>query len=552
MKKLAILLIGVTLALVSCKKDLDQPDIKHFPDSNVWTVGQLLTALETGEYSFDEDAIVKGYVIADETNGNIYRTIYLRGEDGKCIAMYRPKGDDFVVKVGNHIGFKLYGSILGDYSGLPQIQIQDEDYNSLFVIYDKECPEKVQPRYVTVEEVESGDYLCDLVKLYDMQFMPYANCNFYDPNNTQGNATSRNIYTCDFKKLVVRTSQYASFANDPLPSGNGSITAIATVYKTNYDTTWQLLVRNINDVNMNGDRCGGEGTRENPYTTNDVINLEINDPTTYFWVKDIIVGFVDDDYQYVFSTENSLKSNIVLSSNSDASSADECIPIQLPYGEIRNGLNLADHPENYKQEVLLYGTLETYYQAPGVKNVSYAEINGNSYGTMPGGGFSTIFLEAPLTTQDSYNLFTAFSVTGEQVWTFSSSYGATMSGYANNTSYANEDWFISPAIDLSTSSNPTLTFEHARGPANSINVGVNEGYYTVWVSSDYESGDPNDATWTELTGVVHGTSAWGYVNAGNLSIPAEYHTQNCHFAFKYLSIDGASATWEVKNVILGE
>lgn len=543
MKKLAILLIGVTLALVSCKKDLDQPDIKHFPDSNVWTVGQLLTALETGEYSFDEDAIVKGYVIADETNGNIYRTIYLRGEDGKCIAMYRPKGDDFVVKVGNHIGFKLYGSILGDYSGLPQIQIQDEDYNSLFVIYDKECPEKVQPRYVTVEEVESGDYLCDLVKLYDMQFMPYANCNFYDPNNTQGNATSRNIYTCDFKKLVVRTSQYASFANDPLPSGNGSITAIATVYKTNYDTTWQLLVRNINDVNMNGDRCGGEGTRENPYTTNDVINLEINDPTTYFWVKDIIVGFVDDDYQYVFSTENSLKSNIVLSSNSDASSADECIPIQLPYGEIRNGLNLADHPENYKQEVLLYGTLETYYQAPGVKNVSYAEINGQSYGEEPGG--VSIFSEPFDTSQGDFEIVDVKLSGLSYVWAFSAQYTCMKaSAYSNQHAYETESWLISPAIDLSAVGSAKLSFSHAckyeTNPQQEM---------TVWLTSDY-TGDVATTEWEQVSLTEYGSN-FNFVNSGAIDL-SQYVGGNVYVAFKYISTSSNAATWEIRNVVVKE
>ena len=141
------------------------------------------------------------------------------------------------------------------------------------------------------------------------------------------------------------------------------------------------------------------------------------------------------------------------------------------------------------------------------------------------------------------------------MWHFDTShsnYGAQISGYENGTSYANEDWFISPAIDLSASTNPVVTFEHSRGPAGSINVGVTEGYYTVWVSNDYQSGDPRDVTWTELTGVVHGTTAWGWVSSGRLAIPAAYQTTSCRVAFKYLSIDGASATWEVKNVIVSE
>lgn len=728
MKKLAILLIGVLLVFVSCKKKLDQPEINQFPEGNVWSVGRILDSLSHGAFTFDQDsqkdAIVKGYVIADETGGNIYRTFYLRGEDGKCIAVYR-KGsneggsDEFKVKTGDHIGYKLYGSIISEYSKLPQIQVQEHDVNDLIVIYERGCTDKVQPISTTIEDINAGKHLCDLVKISDAQFEPYEGLTYADGQSN----TNRNLVTCSGEGIIVRTSGYASFAAEPLPEGRGTLTAIASVY----NTTWQMLIRNTSDVRMNDVRCGGggdimempynqsfmtsfgtyttysvvgdqtwiidystavmkgkvgndffenedwlisspvhianvehakavvsyvaqytgpdddvtaqisadyeygddptnatwtklnatfdnsagwndfidkeisldayigqtvtfaikfissttqsrtieiksigiqegeaggggggtltgDGTRENPYTAQDVIilNKQTSDGNKY-WVKDYIVGFVNTDYAYVFSDQaGDVRTNIILSSNVDTNSEDECIPIQLPTGAVREGLNLADNPGNYKQEVLVYGTLEKYFQVAAVKNVTYAEINGNSYGTEPGGGFSTIFLEAPLTTQDSYNLFTAYSVTGEQVWTFSSSYGATMSGYEGGTSYANEDWFISPAIDLSNATSPKVTFDHARGPAGSINVGVNEGYYKVFVSTDYQSGDPTAATWTELTGVTHGTTAWGYVNSGKLSIPEACHAENCRIAFRYLSIDGASATWEIRNVIVGE
>lgn len=726
MKKLAILLIGVLLVFVACKKKLDQPDITSFPETNVWSVGQILDSLANGAFTFDQDwdkdAIVKGYVIADETGGNIYRTFYLRGEDGRCIAVYR-KGsneggsDEFNVKVGDHVGYKLYGSIISEYSKLPQIQVQEHDVNKLIVIYERGCTDKVRPISTTIENIKAGRHLCDLVKISDVQFEPYEGLAY-----TEGqNSTSRNIATCSGEGIIVRTSGYASFAEEPLPEGRGTIASIVS----KYNSDWQLLIRNTSDVNMRDTRCGGggdlmsmpytqnfsasfgtyttfnvlgpqtwiidyqtavmkgkvdnvfyenedwlisspvqvtdvehakvvvnyvaqyegpvddvtvqvslnyvygddpstanwaklnaeipntngwsdfrnveisldnfigqtltvaikfvssatqsrtieiksitvqegepggggtltgDGTRENPYTAQDVItmNKQTSDGNKY-WVRDYIVGFVDSDYNYVFSSDaGNIKTNVTLSSNVDANNEDECIPIQLPPGAIRDGLNLGDNPGNYKQEVLVYGTLESYFQVAAVKNVTYAEINGNTYGTEPGGGFSTIFLEAPLTTQASYNLFTTVSVTGDQVWTFNSTYGATMSGYANNTSYANEDWFISPAIDLSNASNAKVTFDHARGPAGSINVGVAEGYYKVFVSTDYESGNPNDVNWTELTGVTHGTTAWGYVNAGKLTIPEACQAANCRIAFRYLSIDGASATWEIRNVIVGE
>jgi hypothetical protein len=307
----------------------------------------------------------------------------------------------------------------------------------------------------------------------------------------------------------------------------------------------------------------GDGTRENPYTANDVIllGIETSDGNKY-WVKDFIVGVVNSNYEYVFTSDTDVNTNIILSSNVEASNESECIPVQLPYGDVRTGLNLVDNPNNLGQEVLLYGTLEKYFRVAAVKNVTYAEINGNSYGTDPSDTptppdpGTTEYFNQTLTTQDSYNTFTSYNVLGEQEWYQNSShleYGAVISGYANNTSYANEDWFISPIIDLSGSTSPILNFEHARGPQDSMNVGVEEGYYTVWVTNDYPEGaDPSQERWVELPILNQPTTKWQFVSAGDLVIPAEFKTATCRIAFRYISVDGASATWEVKNVVVKE
>lgn len=302
----------------------------------------------------------------------------------------------------------------------------------------------------------------------------------------------------------------------------------------------------------------GDGSRENPYTADDIILLGIESSDgNYYWVKDFIVGAInpDNNYAYEYTSSTTVKTNLIISSNENASSEDECVPVQLPAGDVRTGLNLADNPGNYKQEVLLYGTLEKYFQKPSVKNVSYAEINGNSFGTDPNGGGSggTEYFNQPLTSQASFNVFSSYSVEGEQTWNFSSSYGAVMSGFSNNVSYANEDWLVTPVIDLSASTNPVLVFDHTRGPAGSINVGLTEGYYSVWITNEYTNGeDPNQERWEELTGVNHTTTSWAWVSSGELAIPSGYKTSTCRIAFRYISIDGASATWEIKNVVVKE
>ena len=70
------------------------------------------------------------------------------------------------------------------------------------------------------------------------------------------------------------------------------------------------------------------------------------------------------------------------------------------------------------------------------------------------------------------------------------------------------------------------------------------------LSNNYESGAPATATWTEIKGVNHGNTAWGFVFSGTLTIPLENLKANARIAFKYLSTDSESATWEIKNVIV--
>jgi hypothetical protein len=49
--------------------------------------------------------------------------------------------------------------------------------------------------------------------------------------------------------------------------------------------------------------------------------------------------------------------------------------------------------------------------------------------------------------------------------------------------------------------------------------------------------------------MAYGTTAWGYITSGEITIPAENLTSNCRIAWKYVCND-VSATWEIKNVVI--
>ncbi|MEZ0005425.1 endonuclease/exonuclease/phosphatase family metal-dependent hydrolase [Flavobacterium sp. 28YEA47A] len=165
----------------------------------------------------------------------------------------------------------------------------------------------------------------------------------------------------------------------------------------------------------------------------------------------------------------------------------------------------------------------------------------------------TTILDQTLLTQASFNTFTAYSVTGAQGWTFSSLYGAMCNGFAGGQNFENEDWFVSPVMNLQQTDNVKLTFSHTRGNAAVLNVGVAQGWYKVFATSNF-TGNPATTTWVELTGLNQNVpTAWQYVSSGELVIPDAAKSQNSRIAFRYMSSSTQSATWEIKNVkVTGE
>lgn len=287
----------------------------------------------------------------------------------------------------------------------------------------------------------------------------------------------------------------------------------------------------------------GNGTEEDPYNVASAINNQGNKA----FVEGYIVGVYNFDKaeKFIFGTDE-IDSNILIADETGTPAV--YMAVQLPAGEVRDGLNIKDHADNLGKKVVVYGSLEKYCGIEGVKNVTYAVLDGKEYGKKDADMSDAIFGET-LLTQASFDKFTAISVKGDQKWAFDEKYGAKMSGYDNDKSASveNEDWLITPAIDLTGKTDVKLSFDHAYGPNI---VGVDKGYYTVWVSNNYTEGDPSAAAWTEIKGMANGTTKWEYVNSGELTIPEANLAAGARIAFKYLCTDSESATWEIKNVIV--
>ncbi|MDO9633626.1 MAG: choice-of-anchor J domain-containing protein [Paludibacter sp.] len=143
--------------------------------------------------------------------------------------------------------------------------------------------------------------------------------------------------------------------------------------------------------------------------------------------------------------------------------------------------------------------------------------------------------------------FTPYSVSGSQTWHWRAIYGAYISGYASGVNYENEGWLISPAFNLTGMQSATLTFDHALNFAPSESDKT--ANHTLWVTSNYQTGDPNTATWTQVPiSVMASGNSWTFINSGNIAMPQQYMTDDVRFAFKYLSTSTTAATWEIRNL----
>lgn len=118
--------------------------------------------------------------------------------------------------------------------------------------------------------------------------------------------------------------------------------------------------------------AGDGGTQDKPYSVTEVRGL--NNPGTSAWVEGYIVGYVPaakyaDAVFEIAEGATVSASNLLLAPSADVKDGARCIPVQLVSGsDARKALNLKDNPGNLGKKVKIEGSLEAYFNQPGLKN----------------------------------------------------------------------------------------------------------------------------------------------------------------------------------------
>ena len=297
----------------------------------------------------------------------------------------------------------------------------------------------------------------------------------------------------------------------------------------------------------------GSGTADDPYNVAAGIEQQSNEPIA--WVHGYIVGAVKDGNTSVSSNDQvnwgapfDLKTNVVIADDPNCREIALCIIVNLPNNKpLRTEVNLVDHPENLGKDLAVYGKLRRYFGQAGLRDSNGTEndfvLEGNTPTPPPTPG-NTIFSETFANGQGDFvieDVLMPEELT--YVWAHASQYSCMKaSAFVNGQAYETESWLVSPAIDLSNTESPTLKFDQA------VNYASPNGALSVLVSTDYDE-TVDEATWIELI-----LSAWPEGNNWTFVSSSADLTQFAgriiNIAFKYTSTNAASATWEVKNIVV--
>ncbi|WP_290698820.1 choice-of-anchor J domain-containing protein [Lacinutrix sp.] len=160
----------------------------------------------------------------------------------------------------------------------------------------------------------------------------------------------------------------------------------------------------------------------------------------------------------------------------------------------------------------------------------------NLFDMEPSAGFAVIYDGL---FPDLFSTFTIVDQAGEQGWTEGSSF-ANGSGFANGSANENEDWLISPIIDLTGQQDVLFQINQRI----SFLDGAAEDFVNILVSTNY-TGDPLTTNWDTITlNTVPDGSNSDFVLSEDFDFSA-YDGETINIAFKYESSATSAPLWRI-------
>ncbi|MQP23917.1 hypothetical protein GFJ94_02425 [Flavobacterium sp. LMO8] len=307
MKNLKLVLTTAILAtLTSCVNgdDYGTPDLSKecvtiATTKEVFEITDIATAT-TVQYTTDETLTdyIEAYVTSSDEGGNFYKSISLMSLDGlKGFSMpvdnynlyteFEP-GRKVTIKLDSNRYFnKQHGStVIGSSYEGGVGRISGVEYKDVILRSCEDVNENDIVKNLTISAAKNDQYLNMLIEFDAVQFTDASlGKTYYDASlNSFGGATNHEITDEFGNKVIVRVSEYATFASNAVPSFNGKIRGVMTKYNSDY----QFMIRTLNDVNLTDSRLdidlyppiGGsaivyDATLNEPFTSYTTTNQQV-------------------------------------------------------------------------------------------------------------------------------------------------------------------------------------------------------------------------------------------------------------------------------------
>jgi len=262
MKKRLFIFLFITGLVTSCIPDDHDLPPTTGADPNIRvtaTIAQLKAMYSGTAIQLHDSLVIKGLVVADDQSGNFYKSIVIQDSTAGILIRLDASNLFQTYPVGRRLFIKLGGLWMGEYHGLIQIgssktigTVNEVDAipSTLFdkVILKGTLNNDVIPLDVNITSLNTSHQNM-LIRLTNVQFITTDTGQAYAPGLM---STNRTLEDCSANPILVRTSGYASFANSITPGRNGEFVGIYS----EYGTTPQLIIRDLPDLKMTGNRCG--------------------------------------------------------------------------------------------------------------------------------------------------------------------------------------------------------------------------------------------------------------------------------------------------------
>ena len=275
MKNLKFLALAFTAVFASCVNDeFKDPDLSgDCSDLTATKTVQDIAAMASTSYlKYDNQDIIEAYVTSSDEGGNFYKSISMVSVDGQkgfsipvddynLYTKYQPGRKVFVDMKNRYIVTEFGGLVIGNLynGGTPDDTSDDEvgrispvEYQSIITRSCDPVDEEGIVNHVTIAQAKSDQYLNKLIEFDNVQFTDESlGKTYYDESlSSPGGATNHLIKDVNGTTVILRASQYATFAGESVPSLSGKIRGVMTKYNSDY----QFMIRTLNDVNLTNPR----------------------------------------------------------------------------------------------------------------------------------------------------------------------------------------------------------------------------------------------------------------------------------------------------------